>query len=198
MLPLRMLFLAGAACALRLPSTPGLVPLQHAAIISRRAPSPIAQDEDTAGKGFGAVKQDNSDATLLRQERGKKALEAMRLEAGAPPRKAPSSEPEPYIPTDQEKNTVAYGLAGFFILSGVVLLFIGGPVWESKGANEDGSAPVESAGLFGFAPASPAEPAAAADSAEPTAAAVPPPALEPAAPAEAAPPPPEEAAAPQS
>ena len=151
MLPLRILLLVGAACALRLPATPGLVPLQHAATIARRASSPIAQEQDTAPKGFGGVKQDNSAAVA----RGKKALETMRQEAGMPVPKPKSAEPEPYIPTQKEKDTVAYGLAGFFLLAGVVLLFIGGPVWESKGANEDGSAPVESTGLFGFAPSQP-------------------------------------------
>lgn len=148
MLPLRVLFIVGGACALRLPITPGLVPLR-AISTSQRASSPIAQDQDTAPKGF--AKQDNSAAVA----RGKKALEAMRQEANMPAPKAPSTEPEPYIPTQKEKDTVAYGLAGFLILSGVVLLFIGGPLWEAKGANEDGSAPVESTGLFGFAPSQP-------------------------------------------
>ena len=135
--------LLGAASALQLRQLPGL----HAARaqpLRAAAPTASAEDEPKAGVGF------SPEVNAAAVARGQKSLEAMRKQAGVAP--TPPPEPELYIPTQEEKNTVVYGLAGFLILAGIASLFIGGPVWESKGALEDGSAPAESAGLFGFAP----------------------------------------------
>ena len=83
---------------------------------SRRLGRPVAQTRDdgpktaaqkeeeaasTAGKGFGPPRQSTDEETAAMVNRGQKALEEMRAQAGAPP--VLKKEPEMYIPTQKEK-----------------------------------------------------------------------------------------------
>ena len=70
------------------------------------------------------------------------------------------ADPEEPVEVPQEfKDTVVYGFAGFLILGGFISLFVGGSLWEPKGFENDGSAPMEQVAsaqqaspAFGFVP----------------------------------------------
>jgi hypothetical protein len=122
-----------------------------------------ADDDYTAGQGFG---KSSANSNAAAEERGRKALEALKASAGSAKGYDSSlqglrgSEPEEPVEVPQEfKDTVVYGFAGFLILGGFISLFVGGSLWEPKGFNEDGTPPSEqvasstqSAPAFGFVP----------------------------------------------
>lgn len=138
-----------SATALRLPST-ALPTTPLRAGRSGRTGLVVAQaDGDSAGKGFGTSTTNKYAETTTAEERGAAALAEMRKQAaeGGPPQ-VPRAEPEQYIPTQKEKDTVVYGLAGFLILGGIISLLVGGSLWEAT----EPAPPSESAGLFGFSP----------------------------------------------
>lgn len=113
-------------------------------------------EDDTAGRGFGTPNYEAEEA------RGRDALEAMR--AAQADRGYDSSlqglrdKPMEAEPTPEElnefKSQITLGLAGFLIVGGVLSLFVGGSLWEPKGANEDGTPPAQSEPAFGFVPQS--------------------------------------------
>ena len=139
---------------------PRSVRLQHVAALRSAVARASVLRMDEAGKGFGAGTS-NADA----EARGRAELERMRASAGSAKGYDSSlqglqgGDPEEPVEVPQEfKDTVVYGFAGFLILGGFISLFAGGSLWEPKGFEEDGSAPMEQvvgspqSPAFGFAP----------------------------------------------
>ena len=87
--------------------------------------------------------KDVSGRLLPKAESAPVLLEEMRAasEAGAPPAKAAASAAPPNVPAPSSEPPVLLGLAGFLILVGVASFILGGPLWEGKGFNDDGSQP---------------------------------------------------------
>ena len=149
--------LVPASSALRLQTTrlPSLRSGRPVAQTRDDGPKTAAQKEEAAanpnaGKGFGAPpRQMTDEENTAMVSRGQKALEEMRAQQGEESWR--KKEPEMYIPTKEEKDTLAYGFAGFLILAGFLSLIFGGSLWEAKEA----APTTESANLFGYAPTRP-------------------------------------------
>ena len=150
------LFIAGALVA----PAPRLASPQRATRICMMSDeeSGASTGAPTTGVGFGQQNQ-------MAEERGRKALEALRAAQGEKgyddslqglkPR--PGDEP---VEVPQEfKSTVTLGFAGFLIIGGIVSLFVGGSLWEPKGFDESGAPPPDEVAsstqqqpAFGFVP----------------------------------------------
>ena len=115
-------------------------------------------NDDTVGKGFGQSSTDKE-----AEDRGRALLDAMRQSNGATPATpAQKSIEVPEQSADATAESPILGVAGFLIFVGILSLFVGGPLWQPKGFDADGSqpadtpsgtAPVEAP--FGFAPKPP-------------------------------------------
>jgi hypothetical protein len=113
-------------------------------------PVMMADDGKDAPKGFGS--------NAMAEERGRKALEALREASGEKGYDSslqglqrPDEEPPVEVP-QEFKSTVTLGFAGFLILVGFISLILGGSLWEPKGFEEDGTPPVDNTPAFGFVP----------------------------------------------
>ena len=157
-----LLIIACLSSGLLQAPAPRSVRLQHVAALRPAVARASVLRMDEAGKGFGTAGTSNADA----EARGRAELERMRASAGSAKGYDSSlqglqgGDPEEPVEVPQEfKDTVIYGFAGFLILGGFISLFAGGSLWEPKGFQEDGSAPMEqvassqqSSPAFGFAP----------------------------------------------
>ena len=117
--------------------------------LAQRNTLPVVM-EDTSGKGFG-----KPSANAEAEARGRKMLEEMRASSSI------SDELDSAFDNAAEENIVpplaeegssppTLGVAGFLLIAGALSLVVGGPLWEDKGSNDDGSQPDTPA--FGFAP----------------------------------------------
>jgi hypothetical protein len=146
---LALLALSSSPVALVVPAWACRLPMASPRIV-------MAADDGQSGKGFGP----SSDSGA--EERGRAILEEMRKQSSESKGSVSAPPVQADVPALGTEGSPVLGIAGFLIFAGVLSLFVGGPLWQAKGFNDDGSQPANTpsgtapeAVPFGFAPKAP-------------------------------------------